>query len=179
MPCSNGTRKGMEEARRRKKEEGEERARYEKSAEGRHWRWLVDQLRDGGAGFTGLSEPNQRYFAVTCLSNEVHGGGFSTYFHNSSSSYHAHALSGLEEMEETILRQIVVEAQRLVFGLEEVSSDWALRRERMYGQHEELSEEVEAALDPLDRAFCLAKNSVRLQVSLENYAEKHNLYATF
>src|SRR5262245_26049747 len=88
MPCKQGTRKTIDNARLQYAER--KKAEANPSPETKHWRWLVRQVRDGG--FDGLSPENQLYFAVCLLEGEIYNGGFEQYFHNSSANYFAQAL---------------------------------------------------------------------------------------
>jgi len=179
MPCGNGTRQSMEMARERDREIREERKRFEESAEGRYWHWLIEQVHGGGCGFAGLSVHDQRYFAINALISDVYRGGLDAYFHNSAGGYIAEALAGLEEIERLDVRDIVLAAQRLLFGNEAMEDHHAQRRLQIYRANGCLGDEVETALDALDGRFYALVDDGQLEELLKTYAERHRLYAAF
>ena len=130
MPCRNGTRQSMEEAKARNKEMREELDRYENSAAGRHWNWLVEQEGGSGCGFSGLLTPDQRYFAVSVTSSEVWRGGIGTYFDSYSGAYYEETLAGLEEMGLVELGDVLKEAKMVLFGDDAVPKDEGVRWEK-------------------------------------------------
>jgi len=179
MPCGNGTRQSMEMARERDREIREERKRFEESAEGRYWHWLIEQVHGGGCGFAGLSVHDQRYFAINALISDVYRGGLDAYFHNSAGGYIAEALAGLEEIERLDVRDIVLAAQRLLFGNEAMEDHHAQRRLQIYRVDGYLGDEFETALDALDGRFYALVDDGQLEELLKAYAERHRLYAAF
>lgn len=179
MPCRNGTRQSMEMAKVRNKEMREELDRYENSAAGRHWNWLVEQEGGSGCGFSGLLTPDQRYFAVSVTSSEVWRGGVGTYFDGYSGAYYEETLAGLEEMGLVELGDVLKEAKMVLFGDDAVPKDEGVRWEKMYGQHNELPDGVEVLLDRLSQRFCETEERLELSAALQAYAEKHKLYAAF
>jgi len=179
MPCGNGTRQSMEMARERDREIREERKRFEESAEGRYWHWLIEQVHGGGCGFAGLSVHDQRYFAINALISVVYRGGLDAYFHNSAGGYIAEALAGLEEIERLDVRDIVLAAQRLLFGNEAMEDHHAQRRLQIYRADGYLGDEFETALDALDGRFYALVDDGQLEELLKAYAERHRLYAAF
>lgn len=179
MPCRNGTRQSMEMAKTRDREIREERKRFEESAEGRHWHWLVEQVHGSGCGFAGLSVHDQRFFAINALINDAYRGGLDAYFHNSAGGYIAEALAGLEEIQQLDVRDIVLAAQQLLFGNEVMADHHAQRRLQIYRTDGYLSDEVETALDALDGRFYALVDGGQLEELLKAYAERHRLYAAF
>ena len=179
MPCGNGTRQSMEMARERDREIREERKRFEESTEGRYWHWLIEQVHGGGCGFAGLSVHDQRYFAINALISDVYRGGLDAYFHNSAGGYIAEALAGLEEIEQLDVRDIVLAAQRLLFGNEAMEDHHAQRRLQIYRADGYIGDEVETALDALDGRFYALVDDGQLEELLKAYAERHRLYAAF
>ncbi len=179
MPCWNGTRQSMEEAKTRDREVREERKRFGESAEGRHWHWLIEQVHGNGCGFSGLSVQDQRYFAINALINDVYRGGLDAYFQNSAGGYIAEALAGLGEMQQFDVRDIVLAAQQLLFGNEAMEDHHAQRRLQIYRADGYLDDEVETALDALDGRFYALVDDGQLEELLKAYAERHRLYAAF
>ncbi len=179
MPCRNGTRQSMEEARVRNREMREAQERFEDSPEGRYWRWLLDQESGLGCGFSELSTPDQRYFAVSVTSSEVWRGGVGTYFDSYPGVYYEETLAGLQEMGLFALGDVLKEAKMALFGDEEVPKDEGVRWAKMYGHRNELPDGVGALLDTLSQRFCDAEESLGLSAVLQAYAEKHKLYAAF
>lgn len=169
----------MEMARERDREIREERKRFEESAEGRYWHWLIEQVHGGGCGFAGLSVHDQRYFAINALISDVYRGGLDAYFHNSAGGYIAEALAGLEEIEQLDVRDIVLAAQRLLFSNEAMEDHHAQRRLQIYRADGCLGDEVETALDALDGRFYALVDDGQLEELLKAYAERHRLYAAF
>lgn len=179
MPCRNGTRQSIEEARVRNREIREAQGRFDDSPEGRYWRWLVDQVHRTESGLEGLSIADQRYYMVSVVSGEVWRGGIGTYFDSSSGAYYDGTLAGLEELGLVELRDVLKEAKMALFGDEAVPMDEGVRWQRMYGQHDQLPDGVEVLLDRLSQRFCDAEKSLGLSAVLQAYAEKHKLYAAF
>ncbi|MNV72775.1 hypothetical protein D3C71_1658880 [compost metagenome] len=169
----------MEMARERDREIREERKRFEESAEGRYWHWLMEQVHGDGCGFAGLSVHDQRYFAINALISDVYRGGLDAYFHNSAGGYIAEALAGLDEIKQLDVRDIVLAAQRLLFGNEAMEDHHAQRRLQIYRADGHLSDEAHAALDALDGQFCALVDDGQLEELLKAYAERHRLYAAF
>ncbi|WP_159091858.1 DUF4375 domain-containing protein [Stenotrophomonas sp. ZAC14D2_NAIMI4_7] len=179
MPCRNGTRQSMEQARVRNREMREAQERFEDSPEGRYWRWLVHQVHKTESGVEGLSIADRRYYMISVVSGEVWRGGIGTYFDSSSGGYYEETLAGLEEVGLVELGDVLREAKVAVFGDEAVPKDEGARWERMYGQHAELPDGVEVLLDRLSQRFCETEQTLGLSAVLQAYAEKHKLYAAF
>jgi len=143
MPCAAGIRESMETSREyyRKRRESEQDDPVRAL-----WLSLVRRVGQGD-GYSGLTLPERRYFAVGLLDGEVNNGGFDQYFYNSSSDYYLDAVAGLEELGATKSLELLLRAKQIVFGFRDVPTYTAQRRQTT------TSDSQLSRLDPLDRQF--------------------------
>jgi hypothetical protein len=166
VPCKNGTRESIETSRLRYREE----SNLDETDPARiYWSALVNRVHKTDEGFDGLSEPEKKYFAVCCLSREVHNGGFHQFFFNSAGSYYRHALAGLEEMGATESLQLLQRAKQVLFDFAEAPVDIGARRLLMSKND---SRSRNSRSDELDRLYWKDPDDL----SAERYARTHSLY---
>lgn len=131
----------------------------------------MNRVHHTDAGFGGLSEPEQLYFAVNLLEREVYNGGFDQYFHNSSSDYYALVLHGLDRIGATQTLELLRRAKQILFADAIVPEDrgerWELRRATVD------DDEVHVQLNMLDRAYC--KDPDGMNARLQAFALQHGL----
>jgi hypothetical protein len=75
-----------------------------------------------------LSNVEQQYWAVGCLSGEVYNGGFEQYFHNSSGATYPSAIDGLQAMGATTSLLLLQKAKQMIFGFAKVPEESYPRR---------------------------------------------------
>ena len=167
VPCRNGTRASMEENRRWYREHLE---RLRTDPAHLYWSALVHRVFKD-ADFAGLPEAEKRYFAVCCLSGEVHNGGFQQFFFNSAGAYYREALAGLEEMGAADCWQLLQRAKQVWFDFADVPVETRARRELL---HKNSSRSRDSRSDELDRLFW--KEAEALSAKIEDYAMTNKLY---
>ncbi len=152
MPCKNGNRKNIEQAKEYYKKERE----LEKTCPFRAlWRELVDKVynREGGT-----------YYAVNTLSGEVYNGGFIQYFENTAGEHYKYAELGLESLSATQSLMLLRQAKTALFSSAIVPTDqtqrWSIIRKNI----------DEPDLDVFDTEFY--KDEDKLGDKLEDYAIK-------
>jgi hypothetical protein len=164
-PCRRGSRANIEEGKRRYAERKLARANPDPAT--KHWRWLVRQV-----SHSPVSAENWTYFAVCLLEGEVYNGGFHQYFNNSSGSYYADALRGLEEIGAEDCRRILLAAKQVVFGEHDVPDTQAARFDYL-----DLGPAQEKKLAELDRSF--GDEAAKARHLVVQYARKHGLFDGF
>jgi len=164
MPCKNGTRKSMEQA----KENAIKERELDKTCPFRaYWRKLVDRVYDEKQGFTTLTEEEKLYYSVCVLIGEVYNGGFVQFFDNSSGAQYRYAELGLIRMEARASLKLLREAKNSLFGKQSVPTDQAQRWEII----RKLTDEPD--LDSLDTEFY--KDTDKLDEKTEKFAVEHGL----
>ena len=166
MPCKGGYKQEIEDGKKRREQERQSLP----SAERLHWLALVNRVHHG-LGFDALSAAEKTYFAVSCLVGEVHNGGFSQFFSNSSGALYGHALDGLMAMEAFRSAQLTLRAKALLFGSQAVPVDSKARND-LLPDFEDL--ELEAELDSIDRLFW--EDPDNLSERGEQFARQHGLF---
>jgi len=171
MPCKGGYRLRIEEGRRRLQEE---KNRGDSPAD-RFWHSLVHRVHDTPAGFSGLTPPEQTYFAVCLLEGEVYNGGFDQYFSNSSADYYSQAVDGLVELGAVHSLKLLRAAKDALFGANPVPPTQSDRIAVFPGMSDAhvAPPDWSKRLDDLDRRFC--EDPDRLGERLDRFAEKHGL----
>jgi hypothetical protein len=173
MPCSTGYKQQFDEA--KKLYEQQERE-YVPSEERLYWLALVRRVCDGPdfdpSRFDALGAAEKTYYAVSCLVGEVHNGGFSQFFSNSSGALYGHALDGLMEMEAFRSAQLTLRAKALLFGSQPVPADRKARNDLL--PDFEALDELEAELDSIDRSFWADPD--KLSERGDRFAREHGLY---
>ena len=168
VPCSNDTRDSMEESRRWYREHLE-RLRNPDPVQ-LYWSALVQRaVKDGG--YDELLDVEKKYFAVCCLSGEVHNGGFQQFFCNSAGAYYRDALTGLEEMGADDCSQLLQKAKQVWFDFDDVPLEMRARRILL---NKNSSPSRDSRSDELDRLFWKAAEA--LTGKIEHYAMKNKLY---
>lgn len=158
MPCKNGNRENIEQAKAYYQKERE----LDKTCPFRAlWRDIVVRVHDDKQGFQTLSEAAQHYYAVNCLSGEVYNGGFIQYFDNSSGEHYAVAERGLQQIGALHSLALLQQAKQAVFGDHPVPTD---RDQRLYATDDPTAE---ARLNQLDEFY---KDLDNLDIKLESYA---------
>ncbi|TBW43488.1 DUF4375 domain-containing protein [Marinobacter halodurans] len=159
MPCKNGNRKNIEQAKEFYKRERE----LDKTCPFRAlWRELVDKAYNQEDGFAKLTDDEKLYYAVNVLSGEVYNGGFNQYFDNSSGEHYRHAELGLMRLGAKHSLSLLREAKVALFGSASVPKDRAERFAALEKQAEQPS------LDGLDDGFY--KDPDSLGEKLEDFA---------
>lgn len=159
MPCKNGNRENIEQAKAYYQKERE----LDKTCPFRAlWRDIVVRVHDDKQGFHTLSKAAQHYYAVNCLSGEVYNGGFIQYFDNSSGEHYAVAERGLEQIGALHSLALLQQAKQAVFGDHPVPTD---RDQRLAATD---NPTAEARLNQLDDEFY--KDFDNLDIKLESYA---------
>ncbi len=171
IPCKRGYRDDIE----RSKAQRIEQKKYERSAERKHWTWLIAQVHGSGEGFDHLSAANQAFYAVCVLDGDVHRGGFESYFFNSSANYHSLALNLLMEIGATSALRIVIAAKEVLFGPGPLPKSVHARRAHLQAHHDPVSRAKKMAL--IDATFC--KDPDELQKKIEAFAARHGLRRPF
>lgn len=161
MPCKNGNRKNIEQAKENYKKERE----LEKTCPFRAlWRELVDKVYHREGGFSALSEAEKIYYAVNTLSGEVYNGGFIQYFDNTAGERYQYAELGLNRLSATHSLKLLRQAKTALFGSAIVPTDQAQRWSIIRKNTDEPD------LDALDTEFY--KDEDKLDDKLEDYAIK-------
>jgi Domain of unknown function (DUF4375) len=173
MPCKGGYRKNIEESKVRYAQDKQ----YRETAEHKHWLWLVDQVHKSETGFSGLSHPNQLYFATNLVSGEVHNGGFDQYFHNSSGDHYQFAVEGFTTIGASESLHLLISAKQIVFGEADVPSNTGARRKVIRAAHSATQDRLSKELDVLDRAFWADLD--KLGERLSQFAQTHELHKNF
>ncbi|MFO0570326.1 MAG: DMP19 family protein [Polyangiaceae bacterium] len=134
------------------------------------WASLVRRVHDSasGTGFETLSEAEKLYYAVGLVDGDVYNGGFDQYFFNSSGSFYAYALRGLQFIGATQSAQLLAQAKHALFGDSPVPTDIAERR--AYLRTLSLENPV---LDSLDAQFW--EDPDDLGSLMERFANEHHL----
>lgn len=124
MPCKNGNRKNIEQAKAYYRRERE----LDKTCPFRaFWRQLVDKVYNGDGGFAQLTDDEKLYYAVNVLIGEVYNGGFNQYFDNSAGGHYRHAEHGLIRLEATHSLELLRQAKVALFGEADVPENRAER----------------------------------------------------
>ncbi|MFD2232124.1 DMP19 family protein [Alkalimarinus sediminis] len=164
MPCKNGTRKSMELAKERYKQERE----LDKTCPYRAlWRVLVDKVFNQSGGFDALTDDEKIYYSVNTLSGDVYNGGFNQYFSNTASEHYIYAELGLVKLGATNSLRLLREGKKQLFGSAQVPKDQVKRWEEIK------KHKVEPDLDNLDTEFY--KDQDELDLKLEKFAVESGL----
>jgi hypothetical protein len=159
MPCKNGNRKNIEQAKEYYKKERE----LDKTCPFRAlWRELVDRVYKQGGGFSALSDDEKLYYSVNTLGGEVYNGGFVQYFDNTSGEHYRYAELGLVRLGATSSLKLLRQAKEELLGPCSVPQDQAER----WAAIRKYSDEPD--LDKLDTEFY--KDPDQLDIKLENFA---------
>jgi hypothetical protein len=135
-----------------------------------YWSALVRRAtRDGG--YEELPDVEKKYFAVNCLSGEVHNGGFQQFFFNSAGAYYREALAGLEEMGAHDCLKLLQKAKQVWFDFADVPVETLARRVLLTKNS---SPSRDSRSDELDRLFW--KEAEGLTARIEHYAMTNKLY---
>jgi hypothetical protein len=168
MPCKGGYRKNIEAGYLR----NAERRKQHQSPEAKHWRWLVDQSRDGIAQ---LSAANQAFLVVGLLELEVYNGGFESYFQSYSAEHHSAIVNALTEWGATNALRLLISAKEVMFGAEPVPVSTETRREMLLAIGEE--DERFQKLNALDALYW--KDPDKLGERADLFADRHGLRQGF
>jgi hypothetical protein len=144
MPCHGGYRHQLELSMERQRQERE----TEQSPERQYWYALVARSCNDDS-LSLLVHEERLYFAVQLLSNEVHRGGFHTYFFNSSGGFYRYAIEGLLGLGAKDALQSTTSAKKRVFGNTPVPTDTGVRRTYL-NEHNT----IDIDLDDLENIFC-------------------------
>lgn len=124
MPCKNGIRKNIEQAKEYYKKERQ----LDRTCPFRAlWRELVNRVFQQEGGFGGLTEDEKVYFSVNTLSGEVYNGGFIQYFDNSAAEHYSYTELGLVGLGAVNSLQLLRNARHELFGRGPVPQDQAER----------------------------------------------------
>ncbi|MBY6031566.1 DMP19 family protein [Marinobacter daepoensis] len=124
MPCKNGNRKNIEQAKAYYRRERE----LDKTCPFRAlWRELVDKVYNREGGFSQLTDDEKLYYAVNVLIGEVYNGGFNQYFDNSAGGHYRHAELGLIQLGATHSLELLRQAKATLFGAADVPGNRAER----------------------------------------------------
>jgi hypothetical protein len=167
MPCKTGTREAIEAGKRRIREERE---RELTDPFRRLWRDLVQRVDGPKDGFSGLSEMEKQYFAVSLLDSEMCNGGFDQYFFNDSGTYYSYALLGLKSMGADQVLALLMRAKHVLFAFNDVPEDTERRRAAL---RRNISDSHTVRLEQLDELYC--KDPDGLRPRCEAFAERYKL----
>ena len=117
-------------------------------------------------GFDGLTDPQQKYFAVAIYDGEVNNGGHTQYVFNSSGDLCETALSGLRAIGASKRAEMLSEALEL-FGRKGASNDTGERHEQLAA----FSGRQDTKLDALNSRYYECEENI--EVLLTNYAVEH------
>src|SRR5262245_51321455 len=145
VPCNNGTRADIDAALIRNREERE---RDKTDAARIYWRELVARVYKADDGFEHLSEPEKKYYAVSCLNGDTYNGGLEQFFSHAGASHYRYALAGLVEMGAYRSIELLTAAKHLLFGEAALPEDLQTRYKIMV---EGTSASRDTLLDQLDR----------------------------
>jgi len=164
MPCKNGTRKSMEQA----KENAIKERELDKTCPFRaYWRDLVDRVYDESLGFTSLNDEEKLYYSVYVLIGEVYNGGFVQFFDNTSGAQYRYAELGLIQMQAKESLALLRKAKLSLFGNQSVPID----QEERWGVMRQMTDEPD--IDNLDTEFY--KDTDNLDNKTEEFAIKNGL----
>jgi hypothetical protein len=164
MPCKNGYRKNIEEA---KKYYTKEKELNNTCPFRALWRELVDKVYKHKNGFDDLSNNEKLYYAVNVLKGEVYNGGFTQYFYNSSKEHCMYVKKGLARLNAVFTLKLLHEAKEELFG----NNGVPINMDKRYCIiQQNLSN---PKLDKLDKLFY--KNTDNLDDKLEAFAIDVNL----
>lgn len=167
MPCKNGNRENIEQAKTYYQQQRE----LDKTCPFRAlWRDIVVRVHDPKQGFHTLSQAEQYYYAANCLYGDVYNGGFIQYFDNLSDKDYDVAERGLEQIGALHSLALLQQAKQAVFGDHSVPTD---KGQRLAATD---NPEAEALLNKLDDEFY--KDLDNLDTKLENYALQTGLVNT-
>ena len=159
MPCKNGTRKNIEQAKEYYKRERE----LDEICPFRSlWRRLVDKVYKQEGGFAALSQEEKLYYSANVLIGEVYNGGFIQYFDNSSGEHYLYAELSLVRLGATNSLKLLRKAKEVLLGSFPVPQDHA-ERWAAIRKHSD-----EPDLDALDVEFY--KDTDQLDKKLEIFA---------
>ena len=170
MPCKQGNRESIDDAKVRYAED----KKYRDTSEHKHWLWLVDQVHANEIGFSNLSHPNKLYFSANLVSGEVYNGGFEQYFFNSSGDYYNYAVEASQAIGATESLKLLLSASRTLFGEGLVPSDTSERRVFIGNL---TNETIRDALNLLDCAFY--KDPDNFSGLMTKFAKTHSLHSDF
>lgn len=169
MPCQGGYRANIEA--RRDGHAPEEPPAANPQAQ--LWAALLRQMRGDAGSISGLSHPQQLYYASGMLLGAVLQGGMQRYFGSASADHYKLALDGLMAMGATRATRLLLDARQLLFGA--ALPDGAARRERLYRQPLFAESEARSAmrLNALNAEF--QRLAPDLERRLQAYARQHEL----
>jgi len=130
---------------------------------------LTDRVFNTPEGIAGLSYEERAYYMVLCLDGEVVNGGFHQYFFNSAGNYYDETIVALDDMGATRVRDMLAEAQLILFKDKVPPTDWEERR-KVLGYDVNLIAQV----DRLEQEYYNGEGE-KLYAILANYAQKHRL----
>jgi Domain of unknown function (DUF4375) len=168
-PCKGGYRDSIER--------GKIWDQFSKTAEYRHWSWLVTETHNSEEGFQKLSHPNKLFFAVNLVSGDVQRGGFYLYFTCDAADYYNFAVEGLLAMDAKEALRLLTAAKQLLFGEAAIPKTDVERWNVLQSLDAETQERQGIELDLLDDVFY--KDIDRLGERMLLFAQEHNLYKTF
>lgn len=164
MPCKNGNRESMEQAKEYYKKERE----LDKTCPYRaFWRKLVDKVYDQKTGFSGLTDDEKLYYSVNVLSGEVYNGGFMQFFDNTSGEHYRHAELGLIRLNAIKSLKLLRKAKHELFGDQSVPKNQTQRWLVTQNSNQE------KVLDSLDTKFY--EDPDNLGDKLEAFAQESGL----
>ena len=169
MPCKGGYRQRIEEGKRRREAD----KLYRESPAWKHWLHIVGKVTPAD-GFSKLTVPEQRFFAVRVLVGEVYNGGFDQYFFNSAADCYPSAVEGLLELGASHSLRLLRKAKEAVFGDDRLILETEKRRMLLQMKAQaDSAKQIQVALDQLDRDFWTDPD--KLDELLEKYANDHRL----
>ncbi len=176
IPCTRGNQLSIEQRMERRKQEREAERAWRESPEWKYWTSLVDRVYKKVGGFEALSRGDQLYFLVNVLNGEVHNGGFSQFFSNTSGNRYRETISALAELDASSVAALLQEAKRVLFGIAEVPLGQVERYHLMVTSSEDHPEyaAANALLDELDKQFYAMSDDVAALLS--QVAKSHGLY---
>lgn len=164
MPCNNGNRKNIEQAKEYYKIERE----LDKTCPFRAlWRELVGKVHKEEGGFAALPDDEKLYYSVNTLCGEVYNGGFVQYFDNSSGEHYRYAELGLVRLGATCSLKLLRLAKEQLLGSGSVPQSQAERWAAIRKHADEPN------LDALDTEFY--KDLDELDKKLEAFAVETGL----
>lgn len=165
LPCKGGYRDRIEAGKKRREDE----QLYLQSEKHRYWEGLVKRVHDERTGLDRIAPAEKTYYAVSCLIDEVHNGGFSQFFSNSSGSLCGLAIDGLMELEAETSTALLLRAKEAAFGDRPIPANQRARWDAMAD-----TDAINAELNRLDKLFC--EDPDRLGERCAKFAKAHELY---
>ncbi|MDQ1118677.1 MULTISPECIES: DUF4375 domain-containing protein [Pseudoxanthomonas] len=166
MPCKTGRRASIEASKASHQRERELDATDPSRI---YWRSLVARIHSDDGGIERLSDVEKQYWAVGCLAEEVHNGGFDQFFFNSSGESYEWAVAGLDSMDATHSLELLKKAKQILFGFGRVPVATGIRRQRAVQVRPE-----DKRLNALDERFCADQD--RLSDRCQAFALHHGLF---